>query len=220
VSRIAETLETLEAFVRRALGRRRTLAEHSALPSEGLDMSGREVAVPTDLSLGCDAAGVSYVLNFETGAIDSALPKPQACDGGSATIYPLRQVTADLIAAICERGGYLTHRDDDGDVCIHTNIGHVVLVPIGADKDMLWLSRSFFFNDDVSTRDRVKLVRRLNAGGVITRYSIINGVRLMAEYEFLITAGLHPAQFLATLRAFAAATECQLDSCKAGRLLR
>jgi hypothetical protein len=159
--------EALEAWVRKALSRRSTLAEHSALPSEGPDTSGREAASPTDLSLGCDSAGVSYVLNFETGAIDSALPKPQACDGESAKIYPLRQVTADRIAAICARGGYLTHRDDDGDVCIHTNIGHVVLVPIGPDKDMLWLSRSFFFNDEVSTRDRVKHVRRLNAGAVI-----------------------------------------------------
>ena len=217
MSRIAEALE---ALVRKALGRRITLAEHSAIPAEHPTMPAREAAAPTDLSLGCDAAGVSFVLNFETGAIDSALPRPLACDGDSATIYPLQQVTADLIAAICQRGGYLTHRDTEGDVCIHTNIGHVVVVPIGADSDMLWLSRSFYFNDDVSTRDRAKLVRRLNSGGVMARFSIIDGVRLMAEYEFVITAGLHPAQFLATLRVFAAATECQLESCRAGRFLR
>ena len=217
MSRIADALE---ALVRKALKRCSTLTKHSVIPAAHPTVPARDAAALTDLSLGCDAAGVSYVLNFETGAIDSALPLPLVCDTESATIYPLRQVTADLIAAVCQRGGYLTHRDDDGDVCIHTDIGPVVIVPIGADQDILWLSRSFYFNDDVSTRDRAKLVRRLNSGGVITRFSIIEGERLIAEYEFVITAGLHPAQFLATVRAFAAATECQLDSRRAGRFLR
>ena len=41
----------------------------------------------------------------------------------------------------------------------------------------------------------------------------------MAQYPFLITAGLSPAQLLATLRVFVDQTSAHLDACKADRLL-
>lgn len=57
----------LGAWMHKALGRRSTLVAHSATPH----------ARAADFPIGCDAAGVSYVLNYETGAIGSALSRPR-----------------------------------------------------------------------------------------------------------------------------------------------
>ena len=171
------------------------------------------------LPLGGDGSGATYVLNLETGAIECVAPVPPVCDPDSAPLHPLSQVTPALLATICERGGYLTRLDALGDITVFTGIGDVLLVTLGEKDDLVMLGRKFTFAESTSPRDRAKLVRRLNRLSVMVRFDAGSGAWFVAQYPFLITAGLSPAQLLATLRVFVDQTRMHLDACKADRFL-
>jgi hypothetical protein len=174
---------------------------------------------PVDMPLGRDAAGASYVLNFETGAIDVVRSARPALDRGHDTVHPLEEVTPDLLVMICRHGGFMACRDDEGDVHVRTNIGNVVITPTRPSTDMMRMFCCFPFTGTATMRDHAKLVRRLNRNAVMTRYYAPDGTRLMAEYDFLLTAGLSSAHFLSTLRVFADITQSQMYSCGAHKLV-
>jgi hypothetical protein len=199
--------EAVQGWVRSAFGRRVSLAEPVV------------DAVPELLSLGGDGSGDAYVLNLTTGAIDRVAPPPPVRDPDSAPVHPLSQVTPALIALICERGGYHTRVDALGGVTVFTGIGEVLLTTLGEESDLIMLSRLYPFAETTSARDRVKLVRRLNRQSLVVRFDSDNGLWFLAQVPLLITAGLSPAQLLATLRVLVDQTRMHLDACKADRLL-
>ena len=199
--------EAVQGWVRSAFGRRVALAEPVV------------DAVPELLSLGGDGSGDAYVLNLTTGAIDRVAPPPPVRDPDSAPVHPLSQVTPALIALICERGGYHTRVDALGGVTVFTGIGEVLLTTLGEESDLIMLSRLYPFAETTSARDRVKLVRRLNRRSLVVRFDSDNGLWFLAQVPLLITAGLSPAQLLATLRVLVDQTRMHLDACKADRLL-
>ena len=215
--------EAVQAWVRQALRRRAApvvCADASAdTKADTIADTMTEAPAMGVLPLGGDGSGATYVLNLETGAIECVAPVPPVCDPDSAPLHPLSQVTPALLATICERGGYLTRLDALGDITVFTGIGDVLLVTLGEKDDLVMLGRKFTFAESTSPRDRAKLVRRLNRLSVMVRFDAGSGAWFVAQYPFLITAGLSPAQLLATLRVFVDQTRMHLDACKADRFL-
>jgi hypothetical protein len=211
--------EAVQAWVRQALRRRAAPVVCADASADTIADTPAEAPAIGVLPLGGDDSGATYVLNLETGAIECVAPLPPVHDPDSAPLHSLSQVTPALLATVCERGGYLTRLDALGDITVFTGIGDVLLVTLGEKADLVMLGRKFTFAESASPRDRATLVRRLNRLSVMVRFDAGSGAWFVAQYPFLITAGLSPAQLLATLRVFVDQTRMHLDACKADRFL-
>lgn len=109
--------------------------------------------------------------------------------------------TAALMAQILDAGGYPIKMCDDNHVGVGVRIALAMIGPI-PDQQVIRMAVYIGLEKSMPLAERSALARQMMDVTPLGQFTIDDDGDLESAYEIVVTAGLTPAQFLATVRLF------------------